>query len=91
MNKAEEFNKLIYQVYGANNSYDNLGNQLKNVRETMLKYDDFKKLTPQSQFDFCCTICVIATQTSIEDLRKVKSLGRDSSKEFLEYSINRKR
>ena len=88
MKKTDEFNKLIYEAYGVTDLYDKLGNQIKNVRETMSKYNDFKKLTPQSQFDFCCTICMIATQTSREDLHKVKLSIRDS-KEVFEYSINR--
>lgn len=89
MKKTEQFNKLIYQAYGVTDLFDKLGNQIKNVRETMLKYDEFKKLSAQSQFDFCCTICMIATQTSREDLSKVKLSGRDL-KEVFEYSINRK-
>ena len=88
MKKTNEFEKLIYQAYGNTNLYNKLGNQIKNVRKTMSKYDDFKKLSAQSQFDFCCTICMIATQTSREDLHKVKLSGR-YSKEVFEYSINR--
>ncbi len=89
MTKTEQFNKLIYQAYGVTDLFDKLGNQIKNVRETMSKYDDFTKLSAQSQFDFCCTICMIATQTSREDLNKVKLSGRESNEVF-GYSINRK-
>jgi len=89
MKKTDEFNKLIDKAYVASDLHDKLGNQIKNVRETMSKYNDFKKLTAQSQFDFCCTICMIATQTSREDLTKLRSSGRDLNEVF-EYSINRK-
>ncbi len=89
MKKTEDFNKLIYQAYGVTDLYDKLGNQIKNVRETMSKYNEFKRLSAQIQFDFCCTICMIATQTSREDLNKVKLSGREL-KEVFEYSINRK-
>lgn len=89
MKKTEEFNKLIYQAYGASDVYDKLGNQIKNARETMSKYNDFRQLSALSQFNFCCTICMIATQTSREDLYKIKLSGKES-KEVFRYSINRK-
>lgn len=89
MKKNEQFEKLIYKAYGVTDLYEKLGNQIRNVRLTMSKYDDFKKLTAQSQFDFCCTICMIATQTSRQDLSKVKLSGIDPNEKF-DYSINRK-
>jgi lysyl-tRNA synthetase class I len=87
MKKTQDFNKLIYQAYGAKDLYDKIGNQIKNVRETMSKHNEFKRLSAQSQFNLCCTICMIATQTSSELLNKLNS---KQLKEVFEYSINRK-
>lgn len=86
--KKIEFERLVYRAYGVTDLYIKLGDQVNNVRQTMSKYNDFEKLTAKSQFDICCTICIIATQTSREDLEKVKLSGRES-KEVFEYSINR--
>lgn len=90
MNKTEQFDKLICQAYEVKELQDKLGNQFKNVRETMLKHNDFKKLSAQSQFDFCCTISLIANQTARQDLQKVKLSGRLES-EIFKFSINRDR
>lgn len=89
MKKNEQFEKLIYNAYGVTDLYEKLGSQIRNVRLTMSKYDDFKKLTAQSQFDFCCTICIIATQTSRQDLSRIPFSGIGFNEVF-EYSINRK-
>ena len=90
MNKTEQFDKLICQAYEVKELQDKLGSQFKNVRETMLKYNDFKKLSAQSQFDFCCTIALIANQTARQDLQKLK-LSCRSQTEIFEFSINRGR
>lgn len=88
MKKIEQFNKLVYQAYGVTDKFEILSNQIKNVRETMSKYNSFRRLNVQNQFDFCCTICMIATQTSRQDLENVR-LSRKDNIRILEYSINR--
>lgn len=88
MIKTKQFDKLIYEAYGVTDLFEKLGDQIKNVRETMSKYDDFKKLSAKTQFDFCCTICLIATQTSSQDLQRLKS-QREEGKYLFKYSINR--
>lgn len=88
MKKEEEFNKLIYNAYGVTDQFEKLGNQIKNVRKTMMKYEDFQKLKAEVQFEMCCTICVIATQTARQDLEGFRILGKESTQVF-DYSINR--
>jgi hypothetical protein len=89
MKKTEDFNKLIIKAYGVLDSYHKLENQLKNVRQKMLIYNEFKRLSAKRQFDFCCTICLIATQTSMQDLNVLRTFGIEANEDF-EYSINRK-
>lgn len=86
MKKDLQFEELIIKAYSSNDNYLKFKHQLLKVRSIMIKYDDFKNLTAKSQFDFCCTICVIAVQTARHDLTKVKNYGTNFHEDF-EYSI----
>ena len=56
------------------------------MRLILSKHNAFTRLSAESQFDICCTVCIIAVQTARHDLTKVKHFGFDS-KEVFEYSI----
>lgn len=88
MIKDIQFDQLIKQQFGNSEKFQKLENQIKNVRQTMSKYDEFKKLKVKTQFEFCVTIAIIATQTASQSLQGVKLLGNVNS-ETLEYSIDR--
>lgn len=88
MKKDIQFDQLINQQFGNSENFQKLKNQIKNVRQTMSKYDEFKKLKVKTQFEFCLTIAIIATQTANQSLQQIKLFGNVNT-ETLEYSIDR--
>jgi hypothetical protein len=81
MKKEQEFKKLIEEKF----SNPTIVRQLNNVRYTMSTRREFNKLSAEIQFEFCFTICVIATQTARQDLSCIQA----NQNQFFEYSINR--
>lgn len=85
MKKTQDFIKLIEASFPSE-KHDNIKQQLVNCRHIMLRHTVFVKLSVIEQFELCQTICLIAIQTTRDDLLKLKNLGFNEN-EKLEYSI----
>lgn len=91
LTKEQQFNELIWKEYSDSEVFDILNQNMLNVRETMLSSQpDFRKFSVQRQFDYCCTIVIIAAHSVSQHINENMPLSKPKDIVY-KYSINRPR